>query len=108
MAAHSKKDFHVAKKSYDKAKEAMEKLLSRYGELVGLLEDYALLLVKMSAVELALGNFKEARGSIEKSIEYNPTAEVSVHVMCESCCYHQFYGLDAVNSVTYPVYNLQT
>ena len=76
IAAHAEKEFRVAKDFYHKAREAMEKLLSKYGASDELLEDYAVLLVKFSVVELVLGNIGEAKKAVEKSVDYNPTPEV--------------------------------
>lgn len=82
----SEKKIHVAKECYDKANVAMKKLLTKYGRLDDLLNDYALLLVKLSVVELALGNTVAAKVIIEKSIEYNPTAEVCTDFLLFIVC----------------------
>ena len=61
----------------------MEKLASKYGLSDQLFDDYALLLLRLSVVELLLGNTMAAKEAVEKSIEYNPTAEVCIRSYCE-------------------------
>jgi len=73
--AQSEKKFHVAKQCYDKAREAMARLLCQQGSSE-LLKEYADLLTRLSVVELQLGNIKAAKSAVEESIQYNPTAEV--------------------------------
>ena len=75
-AAQSENKFSVAKGCYHKAKEAMERLLSTYGASDGLLDNYSLLLVRLSTVELMLGNLTAAIKAVEQSLQCNPTAEV--------------------------------
>ena len=77
--AQSEKKFKVAKEFYDRAKVVMEKLASKYGAPDELLDDYALLMLRLSTVELLLGNVMVAKEAVEKSIKYNPTAEVCIH-----------------------------
>jgi len=74
----SENEFHVAKECYNKANVVMQKLLSKYGASNDLLNDYALLLVKLAVVELALGNAVIAKEIIEKSIKCCPTGKVCV------------------------------
>ena len=89
-AAQSEKQFHVAKRCYDKAKEAIERLLS-VQESDQLVNEYAALLGRLSIVELQLGNIIAARDAVEASIQYNPTAEVRVHVCVCVCVYVCMY-----------------
>ena len=77
-AAQSEKKFRVAKQCYDKAKEAMVRLLAVQGSDV-LLNNYAALLVRLSVVELQLGDIRAAEDAVEESIQCNPTAEVCTH-----------------------------
>ena len=76
--AQLEENFHVAKECYAEAEEGIKILLSKYGPSDELLDDYALLLIKVSLVELMLGNTGAAMKAVEKSIKYNPTAEVCI------------------------------
>ena len=78
-AAQSEEKFYVAKECYDKARETMEMILSEEGS-DELLRTYAALLLRISVVELQLGNIKAAKGAVEESIQYNPTAEVCMSI----------------------------
>ena len=78
-AAHSEKKFDDAKQCYDKAREAMERLLSQQGS-DQLVKEYAELLTQLSVVELQLGNIKAAKSAVEKSLQCNPTAEVCTYL----------------------------
>ena len=67
----------------------MGMLLSRYVS-PELFKDYAALSVRLSVVELQLGNVGAAKAAVEESIQCHPTAEVCVHVLCVYVCMHSF------------------